>query len=239
MAKQEQKYRIGRNTRRKARKYLWLGILILLLIGLGVATYLIVRALEQGNTESAMPAPITREFAPPEIEDKTFDQAEFVITLPKDWRLKDHIENSMYNRYSFQATEANKDNRWLDVYVDRLPEDMAFNRLLPVKVEENTVIIMSSVSENCTAFTGTQGANRPSPTGAAKMDAKWQGVPFYCDMANYTRNVIGVGTEASGHKLELVGEKTGRHTFFVVYTDHNINPDYQILERALESLRAK
>ena len=52
-----------------------------------------------------------------------------------------------------------------------------------------------------------------------------------CDMANVSRNVVGVGTSDTGHTLTLRGSETGETSFYVIYIDHNIHPDYQILER--------
>lgn len=239
ISKQDFKYRIGRHARRKARKHLWVGILVLLLIGFGIGTAFIIRALSNSGTEISMPEPITREYAPLEDNAKEFDQEEFTIKLPQDWRLKSHEQSEGRNLYQFQSTEKHKDNRWLEIYVNSKPQEKAFNRLLPLTIDSNQIIVVSSVSDNCTAFTGSQGANKPSETGEPILPAKWQGVSFLCDMANFTRNVVGVGTEQSGHELTLRGQTKGETTFYVVYIDHSISPDYQILERALESIEVK
>jgi len=233
------RYRIGRHARRKAKKHIWLSILVVILLLLGSAGFVVYRIVQDtAETEITLPGPITREYAPPDNADKVLDQDVFTIKLPEDWRLKDHTDTGNLNKYHFQATAKGKDNRTLEVYVDRVPIHKAFNRLLPVIIADNRVTVISSVSDNCTAFTGEQGANKPSD-GPSEMDAKWQNISFTCDMANYIRNVVGVGTAENGHNLKLNGPKTGEHIFYFVYIDHNINPDYQILERAVESLTVK
>lgn len=233
-------YRIGRHARRKSKKYVWLTILAVVLLLIGFAGFMTYQIIQDSEAEISLPAPVTHEYEQPDASDVVLDQEEFTIKLPEDWRLRDHSENNLHNRYTFQATAQGKDNRTLEVYVDRVPADKAFNRLLPVIVVDNRVTVISSVSGNCTEFTGDQGEDRQRrPSGPPVMDAKWQNISFKCDMANYVRNVVGVGTAESGHLLELTGPTMGSRTFYIVYIDHNINPDYQILERALESLTVK
>jgi hypothetical protein len=232
-------YRLGRRSKKKAKKQLWFVILALLLIPVIAIGYFIVRVAKDSDVKASTPQAITREYAVEEVDDrKVFDQTEFVVKLPNDWALKDHVTEP-YNLYSWQATKKNADNRWLEIYVDRYPKDKAFNRLLPVSIDNNKIIVTGSVSENCTAFTGPQGANQAPASGVETLPAKWQGVDFLCDMANYTRNSVGVGTTGSQTAIKLSGAKTGMHTFFFVYIDHNINPDYQLLENTLASLEVK
>lgn len=210
-----------------------LGTLLVLIGGLGTVGFYVGRVLFAGEVTTTKPQAIVKEFAPPEDNLRVFEQGGFSIKLPKDWKYQGYDNRGQYNRHSWQATEKNADNRWLEIYVDRVPTNRAFNRLLPVVVDENKVIVAGSVSDNCTAFTGSQGANRPS--SVKSLVAKWQGVTFNCDMANYARNVVGVGTPESGTTVRVPGA-SGERAFVFVYIDHNISPDYQILEKALASL---
>lgn len=227
-------YRLGRRSKKKTKRKVWVAIL-LVLIALGAAVaYFAVIILSEPDEEITTTQAITREYAPPQGEDtKNFNQDMFSVTLPSDWVLKGHNEVPN-NIYSYQATKKNADNRWLEIYVDRVPTGVAFNRLLPVIIENNKIVVTGSVSENCIEFTGPQG--NPRGAGVAALPAKWQGVDFLCDMSNYTRNVVGVGTIASKHNVILSGPTAGQHTFYFKYIDHNISPDYQILEKALESI---
>lgn len=227
-------YRLGRRSKKRTKKKIWVFILLLLLAVIAGVGYLIFMVLQEPDETITTTEAITREYAPPQGEDeKQFNQGPFVVSLPSDWIFKGHNERP-HNLYSYQATKKNADNRWLEIYVDTVPTDVAFNRLLPVILENNKIVVTGSVSENCVEFTGPRG--NPSAAGVDKLAAKWQGVDFLCDMSNYTRNVVGVGTVASGHTIVLSGSTAGKHTFYFKYIDHNISPDYQILENALESL---
>lgn len=227
-------YRIGRRSKKKAKRKVWVAILFILFVVVGSIGFFMFKILSEPDETVTTTQAITREYAPPQGEDtKEFKQDVYTITLPSDWVLKGHNETP-HNLYSYQATKKNADNRWLEVYVDRVPTDVAFNRLLPVIIENNKVVVTGSVSENCIEFTGPQG--NPTAAGVPALAAKWQGVDFMCDMSNYTRNVVGVGTIASRHNITLAGPAAGQHVFYFKYIDHNISPDYQILEKALESL---
>lgn len=228
-------YRLGRRSKKRTKKYIWLIILLLLIVLCAAGAYFVYKLLSEESETITNTTAITREYEPPQGEDvKEFNQGPFVIKLPSDWVFKGHIDRP-YNVYSYQATKKGADNRILEIHVDQVPQDAPFNRLLPVIVEDNKIAVTGSVSENCTEFTGPRG--NPTAAGVDKMSAKWLGVDFLCDMSNYTRNVVGVGTAASGHNIVLSGPEKGRHTFYFKYIDHNINPDYQILEKALESFR--
>jgi len=227
-------YRLGRRSKKHTKRKVWFLILLLLLVIAGAVGFFVYKVLSEPDETITTTQAITREYAPPQGEDaKEFNQGIYTITLPSDWVFKGHNETP-YNMYSYQATKKNADNRWLEVYVDKVPNDVAFNRLLPVIIENNKIVVTGSVSENCVEFTGPQG--NPSAAGVPALAAKWQGVDFMCDMSNYTRNVVGVGTVASKHNIALAGPTAGQHVFYFKYIDHNISPDYQILEKALESL---
>lgn len=232
-------YRLGRRSKKKAKKHVWFGILIVLIVPLLVGALVLVKLLQEDDPAPTTPQAITREYASQDASvSKVFDQDTFKITLPSDWRLKDHT-TTQYNLYSFEATLKTADARSLEIFVDRLPPERAFNRMLPVSIDSNKLIVTGSVSENCTAFTGSQGPGQVPAAGVDKLPAKWQGVQFFCDMANYSRNNIGVGSVGSRQRLTLAGPTTGQHVFFFVYIDHSANPDYQILESALSSLEVK
>lgn len=227
-------YRLGRHSKRKAKKHIWFVFLFLLLVPFGAGGYLLFRLNQEGDTKPTTPLAITREYAVEEVDDrKVFDQDGFMIKLPPDWVMKGH-NTEPYNIYSFQATKKNADQRTLEVYIDRFDTEKAFNRLLPVSTDSNKIVVTGSVSENCAAFTGAQPST-PDPS-VEWLPAKWQGVDFRCDMANRTRNVIGVGTVGGKIGVPLTGGRSGTRTFFFVYIDHSINPDYQIFEDALASL---
>lgn len=229
-------YRIGKHSNVRIKKTIWSGIVVTLVVLVGFGVYTAYKALTAPTIQATLPSAIIHEFASPEAADKTFNEQHFTLKLPEDWRLNSYSTESMYNKYTYQATAQNKDNRWLEVYVDRVPTNLSFNRILPVFISENRIVVASSVSDNCTQFTGE---TIKQPATIETIPAKWQGVSFVCDVANYVRNVVGVGSPETGHNLQLTGPSGVKRTFYFVYIDHNINPDYQILERAIESFSAK
>ena len=229
-------YRIGKHSKRRVKRYAWTGVATSIVLVIGVVSVFAFRVFTTVEVQATLPAAVVHEFAPPDASDRLFDEANFTVKLPEDWVLKEHGVTSMYNKYTYQATKKNFDNRWLEVYVDNVPKNQSFNRLLPVYLHDNEIIVASSVSENCTAFTKEE-ITEPTASGATPVN--WQGVAFSCDTGNYIRNVVGVGSPENGHFLPLTGPSGAKHTFYFVYVDHNINPDYQILERAIESFTPK
>lgn len=230
-------YRIGKHSNVRLRKAIWSGIVVILVGLIGFGVYTAYKAFTAPQQQATLPAAVVHEFAPPAAAERTFTEDYFTMKLPEDWQMNSHSTESMYNKYTYQATAKNKDNRWLEVYVDRVPDNQSFNRILPVFLNENRIVVASSVSDNCTEFTGDKVA-RPAAT-VETLPAKWQGVAFNCDIANYIRNVVGIGSPENGHNLPLTGASGNKHIYYFVYIDHNINPDYQILERALMSFTPK
>lgn len=208
-----------------------------MLCSAGVA-YVAYQILSEDTEVITTTKSITREYAPPQGQDvKEFSQDAFNITLPADWVFKGS-SHTVHNLFSYQATKKGGDNRTLEIYVDNVPTAKAFNRMLPVFIEENRIKVTGSVSDNCVEFTGVNNIN-PQTTTQSTIASKWQGVEFQCDVANRSRNLVGVGTAATNTNIILNSSSGTKRTFYFLYIDHNINPDYKILEDALESFVAK
>lgn len=233
-------YRLGHPSIRKRKKRnSVLFVVVVALVVCGLVLFVLKSFMSGSSEEPFQPQSITREYPRQnQNTDKTFTQGGFSVTLPNDWVLKEHT-STPYESFSWQAGKKGADNRWLTIYVDTMPTSMAFNRLQPVSIANNRLLISGPISDNCTAFTGSQGAMKPSKPGIDTLPTKWQDVNFLCDMGNFTRNVVGVGTDDSGVQVPLMSSNGSRHAFMFVYTDHNANPDYQILEKALTSFTLK
>lgn len=230
-------YRIGRKDKKHTKRKVWLVIVAFLILCACAIGYIAYSVLGEEDEVISTTKSITREYAPPQGEDiKEFTQDTFKVTLPADWVFKG-THNIVNHIYSFQATKKNGDNRTLEIYVDNVPTDRAFNRILPVVIEENRIKATGSVSDNCTEFTGLNNID-PNKTTEAIIASKWQGVEFKCDVANKVLNVVGVGTTTTGTNIAISNPSGVKRTFYFLYIDHNINPDYKILEDALESLVA-
>ena len=217
-------YRIGRgiqkSRRRYIRKVLFIGVLAALLGG----AWWLHEFMSGTDDTTTTPQAITREYAPTQVDtNKAFDAPEFHMELPNDWVFKEHQTNP-YNMYTYQASAKNEDNRWVEIYVDNVPTTKTFNRLRPVTITDGVITMPEQISDNCYDMAGQKPV----------VQQKYAGVSFQCDIANYSRNVVGVGAVGRGTAVKL-----GKHRFMIVYTDHNMRPNYQILDDMLKSFRVK
>ena len=169
----------------------------------------------------------------PATEEFTTD--EFSIELPSGWKLKGK-ENPFADEvfYNFQSDTTDYTNRWLRVYVNVYPNDIELARLLPITVEANK-IKPGLASNDCKTFDGAPKQG----TQASKQvwTAVWEGISFNCNMTNQL-NYLGTATEQDGFGVPITGEKSGTNKYFFVYIDHNVRPDYSILNTALKSFEA-
>lgn len=226
-------YKIGHRSKKRVKRKLWVFILTILVVICAAIAIGVIYLLNQETEQITMPTKaITREYAPPQEDVKEFHEGPFSITLPKDWVYKGHLE-APHNVYAYQSTKKNEDSRRLEIFIDNIPTEKAFNRILPVTIQEGRLVVSGSVSGNCVEFTGINGVN-PQTAGVATLASKWQGVEFTCDVGNRTRNLIGVGTVEHKSNIPL-----GNHIYYFMYIDHSIHPNYQILEKALESFIAQ
>lgn len=164
-------------------------------------------------------------------ENIKIDNALYTMELPAGWKQTSTNRDSRYNSTQWQMQDGSK-NRWIELYTDRLPVDTAFNKILPVTIVNNEVII-DTLSDNCSKFTTkTSEAN-------LKVMSKWQNAPFLCDLSNMTDNIIGVSDKTTGVSLSYAGIATGKHSFMFVYTDRGIPEDEQPIKIALQTLAPK
>jgi hypothetical protein len=167
---------------------------------------------------------------------KDFTVDEFTISLPDGWELNGK-KNPYYNQvfYEFQSKVKDYENRWLNVYVDVIPQDYAINKLLPISVINNK-ITPGTVSDDCKSFTG---APKPGSgqTTSQTWKATWEDVTFICNMTGQ-QNQVGTASAADGYNVPITGPLKGTHTYFFVYIDHNVRPDTSILSDAVKSFVA-
>jgi hypothetical protein len=218
-----------KSPRRFRKKYIALLVLALLLVAGGWYGY---RQYEQStipviqnNAGRTYPMDI------PNSKTKHFDEVFFGFDLPADWRQVEH-SGAPYNLYSFQSTLKNADNRSLDIYADTLPTTLAVNRFLAVKSQGSNVS-HGQVSDNCTTLIPSSAGT--GSTRQLSVPARWDGVDFLCDNDRTTREVIGTSSPGNVNKVTLNGPTKGPHSFFFVYDDKNVTPDYSIIYNVLDS----
>lgn len=213
----------------RPRRLRWL-FLILALIGLGVWW-----GLNQLKPETTISAPktVTKEIDVDAAVD-TYQKGAFSIELPKGWQFMNKYQN-IYTIYRFKSTlSGDAGNRTLDVYEDSNLPNFAVNRMVPVVANEQGGLTTdtSLVSDNCSAYT-TGTLSGPS---VGKI-AKWQGIEFLCDMGNTLRNVVGTGSKDGLNTVKIKTATSREHRYFLTYTDNNINPDFSIFTKAINSFK--
>jgi hypothetical protein len=217
-------YRIGHQIKHHYRLYIIIGVVLLGLIVVGV---MIALQDLQSNTVLNQSKAHSQYYSANNPSTQTIKEHDFSFTLPSNWHSATNV-NPVGEVYSWQGT-GDDSTRRIDVYIDRLPQGMAFNRLLPVEINGDQLEVIGSVSDNCTTFTTPTAQSAQNGTIAAK----WDGVNFLCDTANYERDVVGIG--AATNPITLTGLTSGAHNVLLVYTDNNYTPDYSFFTSIVES----
>jgi len=162
----------------------------------------------------------------------------FTMELPGNWKLVERKTTALEHSITWQGTKKGEDNRKLTLYVDVIPVAQAVNKLLPVTAVGNG-LNYDDVSDNCATFTqkGTLDTslavkNRDSP-------AKYKQVDFICDLAQVTQNKTGTGSTDGINVVNVTGPDQGKHKYFFLFNDQNIQPNLSILTNALKSFKAK
>lgn len=224
-------YRVDKRTHRHRRARRW-GIMLLLLLVVGGSVYALmhIRIAPKQNIHNT--APISTNYAVQEGRKVTVDKPLFKMELPYGWTEITVTPGSTSPTYSFRSNP--KQAQLLDVYIDNIPTNLAFNRAISV-AQQGTGLSYDIVSENCATFTDPTKAN--PQTG--RVVARWQGIDFACDVGNYARAVVGSVSKAGPNEIAITTQSDAAHKAFFAYTDNNINPDYSVLYGMLGSVQIK
>jgi hypothetical protein len=228
-------YRLGKRKKR-SKKLVIIGSVLLIV---ALAGWRIDHYVQNSTKISASPASV-RYLNVGSTQKKHFDEGIFSVDLPRDWKLVNHDTPpvSAYNIYTFQGTTAAESSRLIAIYQDTLPAAMAVNRVVSVQAQ-GYGMSHGTVSDNCVNFTSDAARNTPEAISKQVAASRWDGVDFLCDLANYNRNVTGISAADSINKVTLTGAQSGVHSFFILFTDTNINPDYTVLYNTLDSFKLK
>jgi len=220
-------YRLGH---RQVHHYVLIGAAVVVLAAFIMAAIVGFRAYFQPHTILKQSPAITHTVTANQAVTRQVTKGFFTMQLPAAWReTTPPPTNSTI--YSWIGTGMYDAARRLDVYVDGVPASLAFNHLLPVQTAGSQLEVAGLVSDNCTTFTDQTPAS--AKTGSAV--SKWNGVNFLCDVANYERDVVGIGSAEGVNQITLHSPASGTHRVMLVYTDNNATPDYTILMAIVKS----
>jgi hypothetical protein len=166
-----------------------------------------------------------------------FSNELFKISLPVGWVDKGK-QNPTADKvfYEYDSGVKNNDNRWLHVYVDVFPRNFPINKLLPIDVSSDGKINPGIISDDCTTFTGSPANGSSTPAASDVWSAKWQGVAFTCAMKK-ADNYVGTASEQEGYAVTIPSSNGKKHSYFFVYIDHNVRPNYTLFIDALKSFQ--
>jgi hypothetical protein len=164
---------------------------------------------------------------PTQVVDEPF----FTMKIPKTWQQTSYINNADQYTISWMDKNQADDTRWLTIYIDKILPNIPINNLLPIKVHGDG-FSYSTISDNCTNLV-THAINSQIST------ASYQGIDFYCNIADIVGEVIGTGSVGSINRTTITGPTSGTHSYFFEYTERSGEPDYSYFDNALTSFRAK
>lgn len=211
-------YHVGHRLRHHYMLYGTIGAVLLVLVVGGVIAG---RIILQPHTTLVQSKPIINQVTGSNTSYHHWVTKQFAIDLPDDWATT-APPATPYNSYSYHGTSASSSPRHLDIYVGSVPLDLAVNRLLPVQPDGDQLVVTGVVSDNCVNFTDKTPASETSGVASSK----WGGVNFLCDMGNYGRHVVAIGSTEGVNTITLTGPTTGAVHVLLVYTDNNNNPSY-------------
>lgn len=223
-------YKIGHRKRNIRHHVYVISLFVTIFVGVVAAgTFYISNTAEHPTIDQAIP--VTRSFDPNNAKrNLKIDTDLYTMELPSDWKQISQNADTRYTSTKWEVQSGIK-NRWIEVFTDRIPPDMAFNRIIPVVITGKT-IARETTSDNCSKFT-------PKTSDAVlKVPSKWQYATFLCDLSNATDNIVGVA-DKSGTTLSLTGGVRGTHSYMFVYTDRGIPEDQTPISTALKTLIPK
>lgn len=231
------RYRYGHRPGRRRRTRVLIVLAVSLLI-LGAGGGLVGYDIYKNRNKPVTGTTRTVVQALDESVDKlNVDEPTFTMELPGDWKEIGRKNDNRTRSITWQATKKNADNRYLEVHIDIIPVTKSINRLLPVSAMGNS-LTNQDISDNCASYTGGGTLDAGQAEKLKDTPAKFQTVDFICDLPQVTQNKVGTGS-TEGINTVTVGGSKGKHKYFFLYTDHNIQSDYTILYNAIKSFKAK
>ena len=231
-------YRYDRSVKPHHYKFIVI-IIVAIIIILGIVAAVYFDMKNSGSKTVKGPGNTVGQVLGNSIDRLIVDEDLFTMELPGHWKELSRTKTVNENSIKWIATKPGDDNRSLTLYIDLVPPNRtAINRLLPVKAEGQK-LIYGEISENCASYTGGGTFDNSKAIHKEETPAKWQGVDFICNLPRVVDNETGTGSTDGLNTVFVTGPKGGRHRYFFVYTDRNVQPKGGVLLDAIDSFRAK
>lgn len=232
----EAKYKFGHRPARRRRTRFLIVVLIstLILAVVGGVLWLDLR----NNTDDTEVQGTSRQVAQLLDEESgviKIDEPTFTMELPNDWKEIARSSDSNERSITWQSTKKNENNRKLQMYIDAIPKSRSITRLLPLSARGNSFVV-GEASTTCSTFTKIGDG-----TGRQDLDtsAKYQNIGFICALGRSIDNETGTGSVEGLNTISVTGPSKGKHSYFFVFSDRNIQPNINMFYDALKSFKAK
>ena len=220
-------YKFG-HRKKNVKHFIYTMLFLLLIVGI-ICTIVYLYLEYFGNkTEIQQTKVSSQKYDPGDSKNNIkIDTELYTMQLPPGWKQISHNKDTRY-----LSTQWQNGNRILELFTDKIPVDTAFNRILPVNIE-NDIIELGLMSDNCSKFTAK------TDESDLKVMSKWDNASFLCDLSNWSDNIIGVSDKETGTTLQLTGDTKGLHSYMFIYTDRGIPEDVTPITTALRTLEPK
>lgn len=167
------------------------------------------------------------------------NEPNFDFELPEDWREVDRIQTNSEQSITWQATERDEDNRTLTLHINTIPEEPIV-RMLPISVNGNR-LQRGQMSPNCSGFTGSETTDPGERRGQPPTQTRWANTDFICDVGRIVdENIVGTGQAGEDiNTFTVTGEESGTNSYFFLYKDRNVRPNFEIMYNAVNTFYAK
>lgn len=230
-------YHFRKKRHRRRNRYLQIiGITLFLLLVIGLFfIYDILR--NQSNEIEGSTSVVTQSTQIGAFQ--KVDEPTYTIELPDDWKETDRFDRKYQKGVTWQSTREKEADRWLTIYVDKLPTNRPLNRIVPLAATGGGYFNIGNLSDECASFTQGGSYDAAKAIKSKPTLGQWEEVDFLCNLPRPFENEVGTASKQAVNSVSVKGPKQGKHDYFFLYTDHNNQANYQIFLEALKTFQAK
>lgn len=157
-----------------------------------------------------------------------YSASDFSFSMPPGWKPVT-ITNSPYHLYEWQYGSG-ENYQTIEIFEDSSVANLAVNKVIIVSANQSQISVLGPPSDNCANF--TNGTKTNTLTG---YPAKWMGVEFNCELNSTSTDTVGISSAQQINSVNLVSPTDAHHSFYFIYTDHSLSPDYSDFEQLLST----